>query len=73
MKIVSINKKIKGGSPCVIGTRITVKSILYLYKKKEISPSIIASNYYPQLNENQVDKVIKWYEKAGRENGSMAL
>lgn len=59
---VKIDKNIRGGIPCVAGTRIPVTKIIYLNKKKRISPTTIAIKYYTQISVDQIRKVIDWFE-----------
>lgn len=61
-KPVNISKNIRGGIPCVTGTRIPVENIVYLNKKKRISPNVIALKYYTQVSIDQVKDVLRWFE-----------
>jgi uncharacterized protein (DUF433 family) len=70
MNAVSINPKIQGGIPCVLGTRIPVVKVAYLYFKKNISLKKIVSEYYLTLSIYQLRQAIEWYEKnRGRYDG----
>jgi len=60
---VLIDKSIKGGIPVVAGTRIPVQRVVYLLKKKKISPSTIALKYYTQVSIDQISAVLEWFEK----------
>lgn len=63
MQIVSINKNIQGGVPCIAGTRIPVSEVIYLYKRKKISPEEIVTKHYIQLSLYQVNKIVEWYKQ----------
>ena len=60
---VFIDKSIKGGVPVVSGTRIPVIRVVYLNKKKKISPSVIALKYYTQVSLDQINAVLEWFDK----------
>ncbi len=63
MQIVSIDKKVQSGVPVIKGTRIPVRSVVYLAIEKKISPKNIATDYYKALTAELVKEVVKWYEK----------
>ncbi len=69
---VKIDKDIRGGTPCVAGTRIPVENIVFLYKKKKVSPYTIALKYYTQISVDQVKKTIEWFNENKNKYG-MAL
>lgn len=50
---ITVNPKIHFGKPCVVGTRITVQSVLELLDEG-LSFADVIENYYPDL---QVDDV----------------
>lgn len=59
---VIIDPKIKGGVPVIKGTRVPVRSIVFLYYKKQVSPEEIAIKYYTYVSLYQIKNAIKWYE-----------
>lgn len=62
MPAVIIDKKIKGGVPCIAGTRIPVENIIFLIEKKKESPANIATKYYTQLSLDQIHSALEWFE-----------
>lgn len=60
--VVSIDPNVHGGTPVISNTRVPVIDIVYLYKKKKISPEEIALKYYSYLSFYQITKSIEWYE-----------
>lgn len=60
MKIISINSKIHGGYPCVAGTRIPINALMFLIRKKNLSPEEISKKYYTQLLVETIKEVIKY-------------
>lgn len=65
--VVSLNKNIKGGTPCVVGTRIPIRNLFFLHKTKGETPESIVQKHYPQLRVRQVKEAIDWYlEKGGK-------
>ena len=73
MNVVTIDTKVKGGTPVVTGTRIPVKTVAYLHIKLKKSPAIIATKYYTQLSVDQIKKVLKWFNANGKNYGRMDL
>lgn len=73
MQIVSINSKVQGGTPCIAGTRVPVVEVVYLNKKKGLSPEIIATKHYIQLSLYQIQKAIEWYEHNKGRYGKLDL
>lgn len=71
MNVVTINPKIKGGTPVVSGTRIPVRAIAYLHKELKKSPIVIATKYYTQLSVDQIREVLTWFEKNANRYGGM--
>ncbi len=55
-KYIVSNKKILGGTPVVVGTRIPAQRILYLFKDNYTIEAIHAE--YPQLSTELIYKVI---------------
>lgn len=73
MQIVSINNKIQGGTPCISGTRVPVVEVVYLNKKKGLSPEEIATKHYIQLSLYQIQKALAWYERNKGRYGELDL
>ncbi|MDP4011305.1 MAG: DUF433 domain-containing protein [Candidatus Roizmanbacteria bacterium] len=61
-QIITINPKIQGGVPVIANSRVRVVDVVFLYKKKNISPEDIAIKYYTYLSLYQINKSIQWYE-----------
>ena len=61
--VIEKNPKIFSGKPVIKGTRIPVRSVVYLAIEKKISPKNIATDYYKALTAELVKEVVKWYEK----------
>lgn len=56
---ITRNPKIRRGAPCIRGTRIPIRLIRYLYKKKKISKEKIVTQYYPWVSLFTLKNVIK--------------
>ncbi len=56
--LIVVNPKIMHGKPCIRGTRIPVSLILEMLAGGQKKNEILTE--YPQLNENDIDKVIKY-------------
>jgi uncharacterized protein (DUF433 family) len=65
-KPVSVNHKIQGGAPCLTGTRIPVSDVVYLVRKKSISPKLLVTEYFTQLSLDQVRAALDWFDKSGK-------
>jgi len=62
MNLVTISNNIKGGVPVVSGTRIPVRSVVFLHKRLNKSPLEIISEYYTQLSLDQTVGILRWYD-----------
>lgn len=71
MNPVTIDAKIKGGIPVVNGTRIPVKTVVYLHRKLKKSPAVIATEYYTQLSIDQIMEVLKWFDNNKNKYGRL--
>lgn len=62
MTLIIIDPNIKGGLPVINGTRIPVKTLVYLNRNLNKSPEEIVTKYYTQLSVDQVIEVLKWFD-----------
>jgi len=56
---ISVNPEICGGKPCIKGTRIPVYMVLELVEQGIMFDQIM-SDYYPQLNIDQIKACIQY-------------
>ncbi len=59
MDRIAVNPKIHFGKPCVVGTRITVQSVLELLNEG-LSFAEIIQNYYPDLQVEDIRACIRY-------------
>lgn len=59
MNRISINPQIHFGKPCIVGTRITVQSILELINEG-LSFETITQDYYPDLEIEDVKACVQY-------------
>jgi len=69
---VSINARIKGGKPCVTGTRIPVADLVFLVTEKNIDPKKIVTEYYTQLSLDVVLNALEWNSSFGGKHGKFS-
>jgi len=72
-KYVKSNSEVFGGTYCINGTRVPVKSVIYLYKELKVPPKDIALKYYVQIKLEQIIGAIQWYEENTKKYGQVAL
>lgn len=72
-KFVKSDLEVLGGTYCISGTRVPVKSVIYLYKELKVPPEDIALKYYVQIKLEQILGAIKWYETNTKTYGQVAL
>ncbi len=56
---ITVNPKIHFGKPCVVGTRITVQSVLELLDEG-LSFAEVIENYYPDLQMDDVHACLRY-------------
>lgn len=71
-KVAISLKEIRGGTPCLAGTRIPIQKVAYLYKVKKIPLPEIALKYYTQLSIDQIKQAIEWFD-SNKEKYGMAF
>ncbi len=59
MERISVNPQIHFGKPCIVGTRITVQSILELLNEG-LSFDTIIKDYYPELQIEDIRACLKY-------------
>ncbi|MDQ3255260.1 MAG: DUF433 domain-containing protein [Acidobacteriota bacterium] len=59
MDRITVNPKIHFGKPCVVGTRITVQSVLELLDEG-LSFAEVIENYYPDLQMDDVHACLRY-------------
>ncbi len=59
MDRIAVNPKIHFGKPCVVGTRITVQSVLELLNEG-LSFAEIIQNYHPELQVEDIRACIRY-------------
>lgn len=59
---VTSSQSIKGGAPCIEGTRIPVSDLVFLVREKSIQPKKIVTEYYTQLSLDQVTNALHWFD-----------
>ena len=59
MDRISVNPQIHFGKPCIVGTRITVQSVLELLNE-ELSFVEIIQDYYPDLEMDDIRACLRY-------------
>lgn len=59
MDRISVNPQIHFGKPCIVGTRITVQSVLELLNE-ELSFGEIIQDYYPDLEMDDIRACLRY-------------
>ncbi len=59
MDRISVNPQIHFGKPCIVGTRITVQSVLELLNE-ELSFVEIIQDYYPDLEVDDIRACLRY-------------
>ena len=56
---ITVNPKVHFGKPCVVGTRITVQSVLELLNE-DLAFGEIIQNYYPDLQVEDIRACLRY-------------